>query len=407
MKYMALLLIGIFSCNAQQRFAKGYFIDRSGQRTECEIQTANFDFMNDSGGVLSYRLDKDAEYSTKSFSLIETFFIEGVGKYIRFDIALDDSELADKLLGVTGTPEFNHVDALLYVKVEGQASLYVYPSRKGDKYFFRVKGDTLPIRQLYFKRWKPNPNNIKEMPMFRQQLLKEVNCGEHKEAFFGSIPYQLEALRTVFEEYNACKGDASVSYKDDPKRKVAIGVTVFAGVRQTKLAYINGTAPGEIDGNPLAFGAEAEFLFFPGKWALFLRPEYVSFSGSYSGKGMQGNQIYDSKADPVSVNIPIGVRRYFGLAAEHRVFVDFAVGMSSLSGHVVTTADIGGAPIKVYNEPFKNVPFFSLGAGYVFNKRIGVDFIYNSRKNIFPQIASGKEEALYSEFGMNFRYTFF
>ncbi len=113
---MKKLLLALFTLilsvnsSAQINFEKGYFINNSGDKTECLIK--NIDWKNNPTEFLYKLLENDTP-KTATIEMVKEFGINNISKYSRANVNIDrSSEMADKL-STNKSPVFNEEQLFL------------------------------------------------------------------------------------------------------------------------------------------------------------------------------------------------------------------------------------------------------------------------------------------------------
>lgn len=76
------------NCYSQISYEKGYYIDNSGQKTECLIK--NNDWLRDPTDF-KYKLSESDDIKTNDLESVKEFGIYGITKYIRATVEMDIS----------------------------------------------------------------------------------------------------------------------------------------------------------------------------------------------------------------------------------------------------------------------------------------------------------------------------
>lgn len=210
MSYNTLLLLtgfvfSSFSCFAQSVFEKGYFIDRSGQKTECYILIEDWH----SDGYLTYRKDYKEPSQSKPLAEVTEINVIDAFKIIHIKTSVDISGDTPTLFSYTQDPEWSEQDIFLRVLVEGTYTLYEYQYDGSTKFFYATS--TIPIQQLIFKRYK-TASGIEINDSFKLVLFQHVNCTPNMSNYFNELSYTKESLIKHFLAENKCAGSNPISY---------------------------------------------------------------------------------------------------------------------------------------------------------------------------------------------------
>jgi hypothetical protein len=361
---------------AQIHFEKGYFIDQEGNRVECLIK--NMDW-NRTPKQFEFKLTPEGQVQKSDASSVREFGIDNVSKYVKKQLRIDRSGDRLDTLSTTRAPLWSEEQVILKVLVEGKGSLFLYQAGNVARFFYEVNGS--PIQQLVYKKYAIDGDfmHIGVNNDFRQQLWAEVNCGQSPQNSMRNLTCDAYTLIKYFRKYNNCIGRVTgtdVEGKDHVLTpRSTFNVRIKAGfdlmsvtVGEPSYSYIDhdmGTA-GEF-----RLGAEGEFVlpFNKAAWSLFLEPTYQHFSG-YNGSI---EIIYHA------VEFPLGLRRYFFLEDDGKVFLNgclvpvFPVNSRvSVPGFV---SSVGGAGANLN---------LALGVGWM-NKGFSAEVRYYSRRKIFNE----------------------
>jgi len=181
---------------AQSVFLKGYFIDKTGLKSECYIRPENWGYDT----YLSYRLHLLDSIHKKPIHELREFAIYSKVKYILSGLTLNRPE--DK----PDNPEWNGGNALLNVIVEGKNSLYA--SLIGGKIYFFCREAASSI-VLLSPRTSPGDSTRKA---FQEFLFQRFNCQNNQAEYFYSLGYDAPALSRHFLANNRCLGLEGISY---------------------------------------------------------------------------------------------------------------------------------------------------------------------------------------------------
>jgi hypothetical protein len=238
-----LLFIGFFfSCLfsfAQGVFEKGYFIDRSSQKTECYLVEEEWH----SGGSLTYRNNYNETSQSKPLAEIAEISVTNAFKIIHLKIPVDISGDTPTLFSYTREPEWSEQDVFLWTLVEGAFNLYVYEGDGLTRYFYSTR-DT-PIAQLIFKKYK-TAAGVEVNDLYKLTLFQNVNCTSNMSNYFNELNFTEEDLVKHFLVENKCAGSNPIRYS---KAKVNNLIQTLANVNPSNeiepVEPIKETAPSE------------------------------------------------------------------------------------------------------------------------------------------------------------------
>lgn len=318
-KQLLTILTAILSinCYSQISFEKGYFINNNEQKIECLIR--NKDWKNNPTKFV-YRLSENAEQKKADIKLVREFGIYNYSKYIRSTVNIDRSSKDLNDLSTNRNPTFKEEVLFLKVLVEGQSNLYQYEDGNLVRYFYS-KENSNNIEQLIFKNYKSSGDLLRENNRFKQQLLSELKCQHIKTKDIEKISYEKGDLVNIFVQYNQCNNSEIVNFEEKQKKDL-FNLTPRLGLNSSSLSIQNAISSSrDVNfGNKLKFrfGLEAEIIlpFNKSKWAIIIEPTYQYFK---SEKELSNSS---AKVDYTSIEFPIGIRHYFFLNNDSKLFIN-------------------------------------------------------------------------------------
>lgn len=394
-KLYILLLLIIFSTNtfAQIKFAKGYFINNDDERVECKIK--NRDWKNNPTEI-EYQLTENGEKKLASIQSVKEFGIDDVSKYIRAKVSVDKSKNKIGELSHQKDPIYKDEIVFLKVLIEGKATLYYYEESNIHKFYYTLdQGNITPLvykKYLYSKETAPNTiaqgdamdakkSGIATNETYKIQLKKDLQCAAMDDKSTESLSYQKRELISYFSEFNNCTNEKFTNF-DSKGRKKNFHINIRPGINISSYSMENQTIDARNayfeTQTSLRIGLEAEFIlpFNNNKWAIFVEPTYQSFKGEYVSDYTTPNGTYIL---PViikynSIEIPLGVRHYFYLNEQSKLFVDVAF-----------VADFA------FNSTIDLAYYPDLEIGSNGNGAIGVGFKYNNKYSIQARYQTPRE----------------
>ncbi|MGB5821806.1 MAG: tRNA modification GTPase [Saonia sp.] len=388
-----LLFILSANCYTQINYEQGYFIDNAGNRTDCLIK--NVDWKNNPS-EFEYKLNENSPAQKGGVRTVAEFSILTSAKYVRSKVNIDKSESQLKYLSKFKEPQF--VEETLFLKelVKGKANLYAYESDNLNRFFFQT--NSKEIQQLVYKKYAASDNRIGENTLFRQQLWKNLPCKDLSLDEVKYTDYNARELIAYFNKYNHCVDADYVGVKNDNEKRDWFNLGIKAGLNSSTLD-INGTQIDVIDtdfGNDtnFRFGIEAEFLmpFNKNKWAIFIQPMYQSF------KGEEELATQSVSVDYKSIEVSIGVRHYFFINDDSKIFLNSAIVLDSPLNSKIDFETSNDFDIESRNG-------VNFGLGYKFKNSYSLELNYTPRRELlgnFVQIESG-----YTVFSVVLGYTVF
>ncbi len=424
-KFIIAALLSCFFAQAQIVFEKGYFINNNGQRTNCYIE--NVDWRNNPT-TFNYKINQnDSEKKLENMMGVVEFGIDNESMYKRFAVKIERSPNDTKYLIEGNNPQWKDETLFLKALILGEANLYSYTDENIIRYFYETKQH--PINQLVYIKYINQEDlkttntgiynygeNIKENNQFRQQLLNSLQCETMSEADFKSLTYKKNALVDIFEKYNNCKGTAVPNTNYSPRgshKSFAFRVTPGIYSASLKISDPNVYYNVSTDiKNEIIFkmGLEAEYIlpFNKGIWSVFVNPNYQKFTAEqqYSrDSNFQTAGIIDitASANYASIEIPLGVRRYFFLNSSSKIFVNLAYVLDvQMSGAEVVFTNKNNAANANGTLPIVSRNNIAFGVGFSYN-RFSAEIRMNTPRELSNYL---QWSAKYTSTGITLGYQF-
>jgi hypothetical protein len=409
----AFALINIYMAIGQKKYQSGYYIGNDDIRVDGFIQIVDFEKLNYEDAVVNFKKFSEGKSEAINVSQIAEVAIGTDIKFRKYNVKIDDSDLYNVSTS-NRYPEFASKTLFLNVIIEGAASLFVFDSGSGPKYFYEIVGKMQNPEQLMYKKYIFSTVAMpRENTEFRQQLFENVSCDGDVFNKFAKTGYNKDGLVPFFTLYNHCKNSPSTLYANEKKNKATLNFLVFAG------GY-NATAKiGQVDPKPknanstnFGFGGELELLTALEKWGLVARAEFenANFKSSTEREISSSIRTDIYEIDSKAFNFSIGPRYHFNHQSRHEILVDIFGGVNFPSGTVkrygyINTPNVPGpgSTFSQGNYDAESGFFASLGFGYIFAGHYGIACRYEPAKKL---IDSRNLSAQYSRFGVNVSYTF-
>ena len=239
------LIISVYSF-AQNKFEKGYYLDGSGARVDCFIK--NYDWKYN---PTSIEVKKTMEENSNEVSIsnMKEFAIDGISKYIKQTINIDNSK-GDPSYSYSKEPSFVSLTVLLRVLVEGKNSLYFYENDQfPERYFFKTENQE--ITQLIFKKYfetgeNENGTDLYVNDTYKKQLFATVKC-ENSNSKIDRLEYKNDALIDYFNLVNLCLGDTS-SKEISKRSKTEFNYKIIGGLNYS---HVNLKASNGVNGSTI------------------------------------------------------------------------------------------------------------------------------------------------------------
>jgi len=371
------LLLLNFIGYSQITFEAGYFITNNDQRVNCLIK--NQDWRNNPTQI-RYKTTDDDDSKVVTIEEIKEFGLDNQSKYIRATVKIDRS--SDELSKLTEdrNPVFETDTLLLKVLIEGAAHLYSYTDGNLRRFFFSY--DDGKIEQLVYKRYLPNPNELKANNMFRQQLMLAFADQGVSVAQTQRLSYKQYDLIRFFEKLQENQADKTTNYAAKEKRD-PFNLRLTASLNNSSLSIanqFNNTLNLDFGSKVnCSVGFEAEFVlpFNKGKWALTVAPEYRQLNNEKTIETSSVSQgELNASVEYKSIDLPLGLRYYFFLAPESRIFLHLAYVPNFALSSKMTFKRADGSTYSQLDVSTINNINYSVGYNY---KRMNIELCYSKR----------------------------
>lgn len=403
LSFIAVILISTY-CYSQIKYEKGYFIDNSGNKTECLIR--NVDWKNNPS-TFSYKINETSEEKENTIELVKEFGIYNFSKYYREIVNIDISSDNPDKLDDKRAPNFNKEKLFLKVLIEGKANLYSYKRDGLRRFFFNIDSDS--IEQLIYKKYilsieqKNNQTKrkhnyygvksssgslLKKNERYKQQLLKELECSNISLKQIESTNYSSSDLSTLFEKFNLCKNSTVTNFYKK-KQKGAINFSLKLGARTTsmQLNYLANYYPEKIAfDNKLTYnvGFELEYLLpiNRNKWSLFVEPTFHFYGNSE--KTVQFNSLVErslkAEVNYNSLELPLGIKHYLFLNDTSKFFISGAFVIDLSYDSYAKYKRIDDTILNKFDV--KSNTNAKLGFGYVYKNKFIAEVSYQTERDL-------------------------
>lgn len=378
MKKQLLFLLTIilgFNCYSQIYFENGYYIDNTNQRINCLIK--NIDWKNNPIGF-EYKLSENSEPKKAFIKSIKEFGIDNISKYVRSIVNIDRSSNTINELSNYRNPIFKEEELFLKVLIEGKANLYLFEDRNLRRYFFNKENSA--IEQLVFKSYKTSNNKIGKNNRFKNQLWNKLKCPNFKKNKVENLDYKKNELIDFFVEYNECNGEKNINYEEKQKKDL-FNLGIRPGFNSSSLSIQNSVSSSrdtDFDNEfGFRFGFEAEFImpFNKNKWSLIIEPTYQYFK---SEKEITNHSV---KADYKSIEIPVGIRHYFFLNEDSKIFINCSFIFDFSNNSIIDFSPGTALEIKTRNN-------LAFGIGYKHNDKYSLELRYQTSREVLSDFLS-------------------
>jgi hypothetical protein len=312
------LILTLVTANVfgQITFEKGYLVDNQNLRIECLIKNTDW---KSNPAQFDYKLTESGNVEKGTLNTAKEFGVTGFSRYVRADVKIDVSPADLDNLSKERNPVWSQERLFLKVLVEGKAILYYYENNGLIRFFYSVSDTT--IKQLIYKEYYTNDNQVAENFKFREQLWTDVRLANAGMNSVENIRCNVSDLVRYFKKYNGSEGNSSIA-NYETKKKDSFHLRVTPGINYSWASVSNADNPDSYTdlGSQINFrmGVEAEFIlpFNKNKWGIFVDPSYQYFKSS----GQHGSETIDINYQ--SIEFPLGLRHYFFLNNDLKVFVN-------------------------------------------------------------------------------------
>lgn len=378
--FTGLLAILTIQSYSQITFENGYFANESGQRINCLIK--NNDWKNNPI-EFEYQLSADDPIQTADIQNIKEFGINGVSKYVRAIVKIDKS--GDDLNNMSSerNPVFQEDSLFLKVLIDGKTSLFFYEEGNLTRFFYKTNDSE--IQQLVYKRYLLN-NKIAQNNQFKQQIFIDLKCQSITEKNVENIDYNKKDLTKLFARYNECINSEYIDYTFMQKKDL-FNLSIRPGVNNSSLSIENVQSDTRNTdfGNNLNFrlGIELEFIlpYNKNKWGIIIEPTYQYFKSEKrtETKNVSGG-ILISEVNYQSIELPVGIRHYFFLNDNSKIFADFSYVFDfSNNSEIKFTRSNGTMYNTLEVKPRRNL---ALGIGYKLKDKYSIGMRYQTGREI-------------------------
>lgn len=391
MKKLFTLFIFLLVCNlksySQIIFENGYFINENNQRINCLIE--NQDWKSNPIGF-KYKLDENQNILAADIKTIKEFGVTGQIKFVRALVKIDRSANKMESISKEKNPEFNEEKLFLKVLIEGKATLYLYDEVNLRRFFY--KNNDTEIKQLVYKVYSVDNYNLAKNNYFREQLFIDFKCESISQKEYENLAYEKKDLEKFFVKYNKCNDPNFVSYESKEKKDL-FNLTIRPRLNNSSLSTNNNmseTFDLKFDSNTnVSLGIEAEFIlpFNKNKWAIIFEPTYQYYKTEKTKEttAFLGGEIF-GKVDYKSIELPIGIRHYFFLNNDFKIFANasFVYDFSSNSKIKFTRND--GTEINSFD--IKSNAGLGFGAGCKLKDKYSIELRYLTARNLLSNYAN-------------------
>lgn len=398
-------LILIFSLTMQSQviFEKGYFINNAGQKTDCLIKNLDWRYNPIN---FEYKTNESSNPLNADIKAVSEFGIYNSIKFVRYVVQIDDSNENINNLNQERNPIFIEQQLFLKVLIESKASLYSYKSVGAEKFFF--KDGNLAVKQLIYKKYIDENNNVLENNSYRQQLANILKCEAITMSEIQKLQHKENSLLQLFLDFSACSKMPFTIYNRKIKKDL-FNLTFRIHINNAALS-INNTLTKrftDLDNEiSFGFGAEAEFIlpFNKNKWAIMIEPTYQYYISDKTAEDSQvsGGQLTTS-INYNAIEIPVGVRHYIFLNNNSKMFINASYYYNL---DTKSTLEFKRTDESSYNSlKIKSKNNLGFGIGYKYLDKYSLELRYQANRNILGNYSFWQSN--YSKISVSAGYSFF
>ncbi|NIK92608.1 porin family protein [Mangrovimonas sp. CR14] len=399
--FYLLALLFSFSAIAQNQFIAGYFINESGNRTDCLIKDESYLKLP---ANLEYKSSENSDIQSVRMETIIEFGISEHIKYIKRKTKVDVSSSALEDLDYNQEPVFEEQEIFLRAIVEGSANLYFYDGPKRPAFYYQMNGGEL--EPLIYKTYLLDESyKITENNTFKKQIYSQLKCEGIQDSEIRNAKYKERDLSKLFIAYNECQNSNYLVYKKS-QGKLDLNVSLRPGVTFSSLELLSpdptSIVLGDVDYGQqkgIRVGVELELVLPAGKnkWAVFFEPTYQAFKASNDEP--IGIFEYESTIDYQALDLNLGLRHYFVLSEKSKLFINASHAFVINFGDSKVDFD-GRSDLDI-----KSQGFFAFGLGYKFMDRMSAEIRYSTNRNLLGEY--GNWNTNFTSVSVILGYTFF
>lgn len=385
-KQLLLMVLLAFLCvesYSQITFEKGYFIDESNKRVDCYIKNVDW---RSNPTKFEYMLSLNDVTQVATVETVKEFGINDFSKYVRAKVYIDRSSDQIEYMSSERNPIFNEELLFLKVLIEGSASLYQYTDGSLNRFFYELNNSG--ISQLVNKKYLRDGKMLVNSS-FKQELLLNMKCDKITSKEIKNLRYSNRDLEKLFTKYNECIGLDYVNLNPN-KNKDLFYLNIRPGLNYGNLEVRTSTSISNFLNNEFGYklgfriGVEAEFIlpFNNNIWAVIVEPTYQYYKSEVAKKSnLISSEYLIAEVDYKSIELPIGVRRYFHLNDKSKLFANISYVIDyPINSHIKYFRNSDGEVF--YNLDIRAKRKLALGVGYKYNDKFSSEIRYYTKRNL-------------------------
>lgn len=380
-----MLLLVTFLSFAQNKFEQGYYIDNSGVKKECLIK--NYDWKNNPKDIEIKNANLEDVSTTKNIEEIKEFGINGISKFIKATVNIDESSQNANTLTNSANPKYIEKTVLLKVLVEGKSNLYYFENEDYERFFYSVNDK---IEQLVYKQYYNSDGNIVTNDLYKQQLFVNFKCNNDQKSII-ALKYNNNDLIDYFIKTNNCISGKTETKAISEKRKFEtnfkVNLLLNSVSQNITIPYLNINSTSEKINN-FSFGFETEIIlpYNNKNWSVVFDPSYITYKERITTNFvyLNKNRSYINENNILLFRLPLGIRRYFTLNKKSKIYTNLAVSVNISNNNINSLYEEDGG-FTSYN--------FVAGLGYQY-KKYNVELKLNNKTLTYANPLTGKEISL-------------
>lgn len=237
---------------------------------------------------------------------------------------------------------------------------------------------------MNYKKYIDDDNKVKEDNLFQRQLWDNFKCSGDKVSSFSKLRYKRRSIISVIVKYAKCNNlNIEVSKAEKINLKDLVNISPKIGVNFSGVTLFPQPSSSEFKTKTntlsLTYGGEIEF-FVPllnKKIAVvgsFLKHE-ANKTFDYTNTDGTPHLSGDVNVDYQSTNISLGLRYYFYLNDDSRVFSSLSYSQDKISGNFNYNSSQFNLKYADVNID-ENDTYLTFGFGYK-HKRVFVELLYS------------------------------
>ena len=228
------------------------------------------------------------------------------------------------------------------------------------------------------------------------QLWNNLNCTNFKISKLQNVDYKKNDLLKFFKDYGSC-ANVELSYFIQKIKRDPFNLTMrprfnasTLSIESSVLNFRNNNFGNKTN---FGFGVEAEFIlpFNKNKWSIIIEPTYHYFNSEQkkSPTNVTGGDL-TVIVDYNSFEVPLGIRHYFFLNNESKLFANVSyVFDKSLNSSVEFNRNDGSNFLELEIATRNN---FAFGLGYKYNDKYGFEVRYQTYREVLGNYAYWNSE---------------